>query len=203
MLLCKDKPLKSQIWHHFINKKWQHRKIPCRFKSGTTAVKLSGSADPYHWITNPDPDPALFSQKRRVRNSVSGKMFCRIHANCRRFAPPPTWNRQRRRCRITGIVVEAVGGAAAFTHHHPLGGGREGDRTLLDQLLHGVVRVEDVFLYELEGAGPVWQLVGEAVGQLGALQLSLFGAEWGIHVWPKVLNAPGNLSEWYRVMLSI
>ncbi len=167
--------------HNFINNKWQksHDSIKIRIRNnswkkvtvprGITRL-CSSVPDPYlfytdpdpqihiyHWIMNPDPDPDLFFPKNM--GSGSGKLLCRIHANLDDLLPPLTWNRQRRRCRITGIIIEAVSGAAALTHHHPLGGGGEGDRTLLDQLLHGVVRVEDVLLDELERAGPVGSVV--------------------------------------------
>ena len=86
-----------------------------------------------------------------------------------------TGSGQRRRRRITGIIIKAVRRAALA--HDALGRGGEGDGALLDQLLHRVVRVEDVLLDKLERAGSVGELIGQAVRQLGALQLALFGAE--------------------------
>ena len=61
-------------------------------------------------------------------------------------------------------------------------------RPLLDGLLDGLVGVQDVLLYELQRARPGAELAGQAVGQLGPLQLPLPLAQARVHVGPDVLG---------------
>ena len=78
-------------------------------------------------------------------------------------------------------------------HHLALAGLLEGDRPLLDRLLQRpVLRVEDVALDQLQGAGPGGQPLVEVVGQAGLLQpaLLLVGArvEGGLLLEDVLLN---------------
>lgn len=69
---------------------------------------------------------------------------------------------------------------------------------LFDELLYGIICVEDVLLDELQGPGAVGELAGQAVRQLGPLQLPLLRAQRRIYVRPEVLHKQIIMSHTYN-----
>ena len=76
-----------------------------------------------------------------------------------------------------------------MTQGNALIGRLEWNVSLFHSLLNGLIfRVEDVLLNEFERSGPLQELVAEAVGQLGPLQLPLLVTQRRVDTGPNVFE---------------